>query len=371
MDNLKRQSVVALWILASCGSGAEHSPATEVAPERGVVRIAANDPQRGFIKIEPVEESAAAGGLSLTGRVAFDEDHTQRLASPIDGRVTKLFVEPGDSVKAGQRLLELSSPDVGRLQAEAQKAFQDLAVAQKSLDRVHKLRVDGAVSDKDLIQVEADYSKAKSDVARSGAQLKSLGISPSDPVVDAALHAQITGTVVARSVLVGQEVRGDSADALVTITNLDTVWVLADVYEQDLGLIHKGDSVTLRTLAYPDEIFEGTVGYVGDVVDAQSRTVKIRCIFPNREHRLKPEMFVKVDVRNVAGKKVVVIPSTAVINHGEVSRTIVALEGNTFQARNVDVGPEHDGKVRLLGGLRVGERIVTDGALFLENELRD
>jgi cobalt-zinc-cadmium efflux system membrane fusion protein len=196
-----------------------------------------------------------------------------------------LVVEPGDSVKAGQRLLELTSPDVGRIQADAQKALQDLGVAQKALDRTHKLRADGAVSERELALVEAESKKAMADVERATAQLKSLGISASDPAVNAALRAQISGTVVARTVLVGQEVRADAADPLVTITNLETVWVLADVYEQDLGLVEAGDTVLLHTVAYADDTFSGVIAHVGDVVDPQTRTVKVRCTFPNHDRQ--------------------------------------------------------------------------------------
>ncbi|HEX7479644.1 MAG TPA: efflux RND transporter periplasmic adaptor subunit [Polyangiales bacterium] len=359
--------------LAAIGCGhVETEPASaNNAGPKDAIRLAPGNPQRDFVKVEPVAESDAAGFVTLTGRIAFDEDHTQRVASPIDGRVISLAVEPGSSVKAGQRLLELTSADVGRIQADAQKGMQDLGVAQKSLDRVHKLRADGAVSDKELAQAEADSKKALADVQRNEAQLKALGISASDPAVNASLRAQISGTVVSRPVLVGQEIRADGTEPLVTITNLDTVWVLADVYEQDLGLVAAGDRVRLRALAYPDETFEGVVGYVGDVVDPQSRTVKLRCVFANPAHRLKPEMFVKVDVLSKPGKKVMLIPAKAVVNEGEIAKVIAEVEPNVFRERRIEIGPERDGQVRVLSGVRPGDKIVTEGALFVDNELRD
>jgi membrane fusion protein, heavy metal efflux system len=337
----------------------------------GSLRLPPGSPHLSFIKIEEVKESESAGPLSLTARVGFDEDHTQRVSSPIDGRVTQLAIEPGSHVRAGQKLFELTSAEAGRIQAEAQKSFQDLSVAQRSLDRVQKMRADGAASEKDLVQAQADFKKARSDVERTETQLKALGITPSDPTITAAVRAQLSGTVVVRNVLVGQEVRADAAEPLVTISNLDTVWVSADVYEQDLGLVENGAPAHLHAPAYPDETFGGVVSYVGDVVDSQSRTVKIRCVFPNKDHRLKPEMFVKVDVESKAGRKVIQIPSKAVLNEGEITKSIVALEGNVFRERVIEVGPEREGKVRVLGGLAPGEKIVTDGALFVEDEIKD
>ena len=353
-----------LLSIAGC-SGAPPAPHAESRSDSLKLDPASQD----FIKIESVEESEAATAISLTGRVAFDEDHTQRLASPIDGRATSLLVRPGDKVRAGQPIVELSSPHVGQLQADAQKAEQDMSIAQKAVDRVHRLRADGAISDKEVAQAEADFKKARSDVARNVAQLKSLGLSATDPAVNIALRAAITGTVVERNILVGQEVRADALAPLLTITSLDTVWVLADVYEQDLGLVQEGAHVVVHVPAYPGDGFNGKVGHIGDVVDPLTRTVKIRCVVPNQGGRLKPEMFAKVDLKNIGGKKVLVIPSRAVIMDGDKSKVIVVGEGGVFKVRTAEVGPEVDGRVRVLGGLKPGEKIVTDGAIFLMQQL--
>ena len=333
------------------------------------VRLKPGSAPLDFIKVETVTESAGATSVTLPGRVGFDEDHTQRVASPIDGRAVGLLVKLGDKVHAGQGLIELSSPNVGQIQAEAQKAMSDLTVAEKSIERVHKLQAEGAVAEKEVAQAESDHRKARSDYARSTAQLKALGISPSDPAVNVALRAQIPGVVVERNVLVGQEVRADQANPLLTISSLDTVWVMADAYEQDLSLVGLGDSVTIRVPAYPAETFEGKVTHIGDVVDPATRTVKVRCVVDNKSHRLKAEMFAKVDVQNAAGHKLILVPAQAVLNEGDKSMVIVASEGNVFRARRVDVGPEVEGRVRVLGGLRAGEKIVTDGAIFMKREL--
>jgi cobalt-zinc-cadmium efflux system membrane fusion protein len=360
----------AMGLLAGC-SGSPGGEATAGANQaaKDFIKIEPGSPHLDFIKVEQVQESDAATAVSLTGKVTFDEDHTQRVASPIDGRVTALLAKPGDKVKSGQALLELSSPNVGQLQADAQKALQDLSLQTKAVERVHKLQADGAISDKEVAQAESDFKKAKSDVARTSAQLKSLGVSASDPAVSVALRAQVSGVLVERNVLVGQEVRADAAAPLLTITSLDSVWVLADAYEQDLSLVQEGAGVSLHVPAYPGETFPGVVSHIGDVVDKDTRTVKIRCSAPNKDHRLKPEMFAKVDLQNKTGKKVVVIPSRAVINEGELTKVIVATEGNMFRGRKIDVGPEVDGRIRVLSGLQPGEKIVTDGAFFLKKEI--
>jgi cobalt-zinc-cadmium efflux system membrane fusion protein len=335
------------------------------------IRYDPNHAPHDFIKIETVQEGSGASTISLPGRVSFDEDHTQRVASPIDGRAVAILVKAGDRVRAGQPLIQLSSPSVGQIQADAQKAQSDLSVAEKASERVHKLQAEGAVAEKEVAQVEGELRKARSDSARAAAQLRSLGVSPSDPAVNAALRAQIAGVVVERNVLVGQEMRADQVTPLLTISSLENVWVLADAYEQDLGLVQEGDAVSIQVPAYPGEKFVGKVGHVGDVVDPATRTVKIRCIVPNKDHRLKPEMFAKVEVSDGGRRKVMSVASKAVLTDGDKTYVIVATEGNVFRIRRVDVGPETDGRVRVLGGITPGEKIVTEGAIFMKREIEN
>jgi len=323
----------------------------------------------GFIKIATVTESAPGTAVSLPARVALDEDHTQRVASPIDGRAVSILVKVGDKVRAGQPLVLLSSPSVGQLQADALKASSDVLVDQKAVDRVHTLQAEGAVADKDVAQAEADLRKAKADQARSVAQLRSLGVSASDPSVSVALRAQIAGVVVERNVLVGQEVRADQATPLLTISSLDTIWVLGDLYEQDLSLVEADAPVTITVPAYPGETFAGRIANIGEVVDPTSRTVKVRCVADNPKHRLKAEMFARVNVQGHPDHKIITVPSKAILNDGDKFLVIVASEGITFRVRRVTIGPDVDGQTRILSGLTPGEKIVTDGAIFMRKEI--
>lgn len=339
----------------------------DVQPEDGL-RLEPGSPQLKFVKVETIEESDPSTTVTFTGKVTFDEDHTQRVASPLDGRATQLLVKPGDKVKVGQALVELSSPQVSQLQSDLLRAQQDADIAHKAAERARKLHIEGAISDKDLAQAEADLVKSKANEAQAAAHLRSLGISAGDPTTGVTLRASVAGTVVERNILVGQEVRQDATAPLFTISNLETVWVHADVYEQDLPLVQPGSGVVIHVSAYPGESFAGTIGHLGEVVDPTSRTVKLRCVVPNGDGRLKPEMFAKVELSDMHGKKVIVIPSRAVLSDADHSRVIVA-DGNVFRMRVVQVGPEIDGKVRVLTGVKAGESLVTEGALFLKNEI--
>lgn len=363
--------IILLMSLALCGcpDRSGHAQAGE-PPRETSATLDLSSPQMKFVKIEEVKPNDGAPNVTLTGKVSFDEDHTQRVSTPIDGRAVRILVKPGDTVKPNQALIALTSPQVGQVQADAQKAQHDLVLAQKSADRAHALRKDNAISDTDLEHADTDLSKAKSDVGRTSSQLRALGVSASDPNPSVEIRSQIGGTVVERNVLVGQEVRADATNPLITISSLDTLWVQADVYEQDLALVRAGAPVTVRVPAYPGETFPGTVSHVGDLIDPQSRTVKLRCIVPNPTGKLKPEMFAKIDIAETGGREILVIPSKAVLEDGGKARVIVVV-GNKLELRPVEVGPEVERKVRVLSGLRAGERIVTDGALFLKRDLDD
>lgn len=363
-------AVLATVASAGCNKLAEE-PAAAQASERSrdFVQLDPKSPRLDFIKVEVVKESDSSGRVTLPGRVTFDEDHTQRVASPIDGRVVGMLVKLGDAVKAGQSLLQLSSPDVGQIQSDAQKALTDLSIAEKGIERLHKLQAIGAASEKDVVQAQGDFKKAKSDYARAEAQLKALGITPTDPAVNVALRSQIPGVVVERNVLVGQEVRSDGATPLITVASLDDVWVLGDAYEQDLGLVTEGAKVSVRVPAYPGQTFAGRVKHIGEVVDPNTRTVKIRCVVDNPGHRLKPEMFAKIDVETPGGTKLITVPAKAVLNDGDKAMVVVASEGNVFRTRVVQVGPEVESNVRIISGLTAGEKIVTAGAIFMKQEI--
>lgn len=350
------------------GEGAAGSnPAGEAA--RDFIHYDPGKAPLGFIKIETVTESAPGTAVSLPAHVSLDEDHTQRVASPIDGRAVSILVKVGDKVRAGQPLVLLSSPNVGLLQADAQKANSDALISQKAVERVHALKAEGAIAEKDVAQAEADLRKAKADQARAVAQLRALGVSASDPSVNVSLRAQISGVVVERNVLLGQEVRADQATPLLTISSLDSIWVLGDLYEQDLSLVTPDAPVTITAPAYPGETFSGRIKNIGEVIDPATRTVKVRCVADNPGHRLKAEMFARVNVQAPAGHKVITVPSKAILNDGDKFLVIVASEGITFRIRRVAVGPEMDGQARILSGLVPGEKIVTDGAIFMRREI--
>jgi cobalt-zinc-cadmium efflux system membrane fusion protein len=321
-----------------------------------------------FVKIAEVEVSSEAAPTEATAKVAFDEGRVSRIGTPVSGRVLELRVQPGDHVRKGQPLLVIASPDAESAFADWIAARADAALAEKNLERQRRLLADQAVSQREVLQAEGEATKARAGRARALGRLEILGISPDDPDGKPSrylLRAPIDGVVVERPANPGMEVRADAGTSLVTVADLSRLWVLADVFERDLGAVVKGGRAEVHVAAWPGRVWEGKVAHVGDVVDPQSRTVKVRVEVENPDQKLKPEMFARVTLRGAPAAPALTVPSQAVLSDGAASAVVVALGAGRFQRRTIETGPERDGTVRVLAGLVPGERVVVDGAIYL------
>jgi cobalt-zinc-cadmium efflux system membrane fusion protein len=206
---------------------------------------------------------------------------------------------------------------------------------------------------------------------RTRARLGLLGISPANHSSLFTLRAPIAGTVVERSALPGMEVRADAGTPLVTISGLEELWVFADVYERNLAAVRAGQAAQVSVASYPGESFPARIEHVGDMVDPQTRTVKVRLATANPERKLKPEMFARVALALSGPAAAVTVPTRAVLSDGEANIVMVAVADGRFAKRRVEVGAESEGQLPVLAGLSAGERVVVDGALFLKAELEN
>ena len=353
-------------LAAGCGRDARAAPPPPPAAlPPGEVKLQAV-PE--FVRVAPVEVSSATVATEATGKVAFDEGRVSRVGAPVSGRVTELRVQPGDRVRKGQPLLVIASPDAESAVADYVAARADAALAERNLERARRLLADQAVPQKEVQQAESDATKARAARARALGRLEVLGIPPDDPGARPSrylLRAPIDGVVVDRPANPGMEVRADSGTPLVTVADLSRLWVLADVYERDVARVTAGGRAEVRVAAWPGKVFEGKVTYVGDVVDPQSRTVKVRVEVQNPDHKLKPEMFARVALAGAAAAPALTVPSQAVLSDGAASAVVVARGDGRFERRTIEAGPEHEGRVRVLAGLAPGESVVVDGAIYL------
>ena len=292
-----------------------------------------------------------------------------RVFAPFGGRVTGIAVRPGDRVKAGQTLAVLASPDFGVAQAEARRAEQDHALAQKNFARIQELFDGGVAPAKDMQTAQADLERTAAERARTRAKLKLYG---KTDLVDQtlALTSPVAGVVVERNLNPGQEIRPDNQGdkALFVISDPARLWFLLDVAEKDVGQVKKGTELSLTTTSLGDERVRGRILQVADVVDPQARTVKVRGEVANPDERLKAEMYVVAELR-VPASGGYLVPARAVYLRGEQNYVFIDEGNGRYARRAVRIGPQTDGYQVVLQGLGAKDKVVLDGSLLLERLL--
>lgn len=362
--------LVAVVLAGGCGKEVKTSGPPPAKVDGESVVFAPGSPQLSSLVSEAVAQRAAAAA-TLNGRLTWNEDRTVRVYSPFAGRVTLIRVQPGDHVKAGQVLAEIASPDFGQAQAEARRAEGDYALAQQNLARVRDLNQNGVAPAKDLNAAQADYARAESELRRTQARLKLYGGGGS---IDQtyALRSPLAGVVVEKNINPGQELRPDQmagAPALFVITNPAYLWVLLDATEKDLPHLRTGKTLALGVPAYPDRKFDAQIASVADFLDPVTRTIKVRAVLDNSQRLLKGEMFVTAALGSEA-RNVLQVPSRAVFFQG--GRHFVFVDGGngTFVRTEVKVGEASEGSVTVSSGLQPGQKVVTEGALLLQQLLQ-
>ncbi len=382
MNSFFKRLLTPVYIMATSVlllSGCEQKAATQApqvpkisAPnvEGVVITFAKDSPQLStLVTLEATQERESL--VRINGRTSWDETRTARVQSPLAGRVLEIKANPGMLIKKGQVLAVLSSPDFGTAQAEARRSETDLALADKQLQRARDLANAGVIPQKDLQSAEADFARAKNERERTFSKERAYGTS-AGKLIDQKfqLVAPVGGLIVDRRMTPGQEVRPEQSIEipLFIISDPTKLWVMLDVPEALTQEIQVGEQVRISVPALPGEIFQAKVEYVADFIDAQSRTVKARAAVDNSAKRLKAEMYVTADVE-VPPSKALKVPSNAVYLLADKYYAFIESPKGTFTRRVLKAEEATLGFVRVTAGLSPGEKIVSDGALLLQQIL--
>ncbi len=369
-------AVAMLTGLAGCGDRA--APANDAEPPAPVVqgnqiRFAPDHPQLKLLAVVAASPGKSVR-IELPARLVWNEERTQRLYAPFAGRVTEIKADLGQSVKPGDLLAQLASPDFGIAQADTAKAQADSSLSRKNLQRQRELFEAGIVARKDLEQAEAEAARTQAEVARAGARTTLYGGSGGGVNQRFGLRAGIAGIVVERNLNPGQELRPDQSGAgvpaLFVVSDPSSLWVQIDARESEAGTLQKGTVFKLTVPALPDQVFEGRVTATADAIDTVTRTIKVRGIVPNPTRQLKAEMLASAQFDRMLSSGVVV-PASAVILRGTQHLVMLQVQPGVFESREVRIGYSGPGEIVISRGLEVGDQVVKDNALLLARELRD
>jgi membrane fusion protein, heavy metal efflux system len=346
-------------------------PSDESTPPARSSEITLDSKMLTSIRVDTIGEFASNGQLAVAGKVQFDEDRVARVLAPLSGQVVDLQVKLGDPVRKGQIICALSSRDAAAAVGEHIESRKDLELAEKNASMTADLFDHQAASKMALQQAESDLAKARARVARTAEALRVLGLAVQDDVARfngrVPIRAPIPGVVIERRVTDGQFAPSDGTP-LLTVANLDTVWVIGDIFERDLRFVRRGQPASVTTSAYPGERFEGKVNYISESIDPASRTAKVRVSVANPAGRLKPEMYAAVALAVEGDDRAPTVPADAIFTEEGRSFVYVELAPGRFVRRAVEVAAGEGPSRRVVTGLRVGERIVVDGALLLRQE---
>ena len=328
--------------------------------------------QMSHIQIVTVEPTTLTRMLRLTGAVSYNGFATTPVITQVSGPVSRIVVSPGQNVHAGQPLLYVASPDFSQLRATYIKANDAFKLADREYARAKDLYDHHAIAEKDLIAAESVRNQAEADLEASEQGLRVLGFKSPDQALQARTSpeipvlAPISGEVVERLVAPGQLLQAGATQTF-TISNMSTVWVLANVYQQDLPYVRVGDPVIISTDSYPDTRFQGKISYVSAALDPTTRTLQARIDVRNPQEKLKNNMYVVAQVQAGKIKNTITVPNSAVLRDAENEPYVYMLAGqNQFAMRNVTLGQTSDQATEINSGLSPGDRIAGNGSLFLQ-----
>jgi cobalt-zinc-cadmium efflux system membrane fusion protein len=365
---------------AATGATAQGAPTgPSAAASGGPPTVNLSDSQLGSVKVEPAGEREFPIEKESVGSIDFNQELTVQVFTPYQGRIVGLFAKVGDDVRKGQTLFTIDSPDLLQAESTLIAAAGVLEFTTRNLARLRELYKTRAVSQKDMEQAASDQQTAEGALraARDSVRLfgktdaeidRIIAERKADPIL--VVPSPITGRITARNAAPGLFVQPGNWPAPYSVADISTMWMLANVAENDSPAFRIGQEVAVRVNAFPDRTFDGRISTIGSMVDPTTRRVLIRSEVQNPRDELRSGMFATFVIRTGAPVRSVAVPVDGVVREGDGTMTVwVTADRRRFTKRTVKVGQQRDGYRQILDGVQPGELVATEGALFLSNAL--
>jgi membrane fusion protein, heavy metal efflux system len=358
-----------LLALAGCNSQkvaalSNDPPAVKVerAPDPALITV--DRPERFPLAVAAAR--AEVNQVTANGSVAPDVSRTVPVNALSSGRVLEVRARLGDDVQQGQLLLTINSGDMSQAFSDYKKFQSDEALAKSQSERAQLLFSHGALAQKDLDVAVRTYEKTQVDTQAAADRIRILGGDPRRPSSVIEVRAPVSGTIIEQNVTTAAGVKSlDNSPNLFTIADLSQVWVVCDVYENDLAQVHVGDRARIELNAYPGRSFTGRIATIGKLLDPNTRAAKVRIELANDGGLLRPNMFATVHFETQGSQMRTVIPASAVLRLQDRDWVFLKADGDRFRRQEVHAGAVNsNGTEQVLSGLRAGDRVVRDALLF-------
>ncbi len=361
-------ALLALGLLLTTGCGrrvdsVEPAGNEDSGLEDGSVTIEKGSPLRAKLKIETVESRQIRARLLAPATVEADPARLAKIVPPLTGQVKQLFVRQGDIVTKGQPLFVLDAPDLVTARADFLRAKSVLVQAENALRRQKDLFEHSIAAKRDVEDAQTAHDVARDDLRRSTVRLKLLGIDSGDLDEPLTVRSPLSGQVLSLATAPG-EFRNDATTPLLVVADLSSLWITANVPERDVQRVHAGDEALARVAAFPEQEFRGRILFIENVLETDTRSVKVRIKFENAQGRLKPGMFATVSFLGPPGPAIV-IPTTA-LQVGETTYVWLERKPWTFVRRNVQLSSESSSSAVVADGLKPGDRIIVQNGALLQ-----
>ena len=329
--------------------------------------VPANSPLRARLVVEEPMMKEVSHTLVLPALVEADPTRTVKVLPPVAGRVIELKVQLGGRVVEGQELAVLDSSDLAQAFSDADKARSTVKLTTQTLDRLLVLERNSAIAIKDREQAQSDSAQARAELERAESRLRAIGVPPDQKERSRllSLKAPITGSVIDLQIAPGAFLNDPTA-GIMTLANLDKVWVTANVPEKDISFVSTDQPVSVVFPAYPGQVFDGKVLFVSDVLEPDTRRAKVRIAFNNSDRNLKPGMFANATFGAPMVPRLIV-PTSALLMSNDRTSVFVEVSSWTFQRRNVVTDYQEGETAAIKSGLNAGERVVVKGGVVLND----
>lgn len=320
------------------------------------------------LKIDTVTNSQLVNTNTFTGKVTFNDENNIKVYPMVSGNVEDVKVMLGDYVKAGQVLAVIKSTEMAGYSSDLVNAKTNLNLAKKNLEVQRDLFKSGLASQIDILNAETNYEQANAQLSKVNQVLK---INKANPQGDYVVRAPISGFIVEKFITNNTSIRADNGSNIFTISDLQNVWVIANVYESNIQLVHQGDMVSVSTLAYPDLKFNGKVDKIMNVLDPSNKVMKVRVTLPNKDYLLKPEMFANVTVTNKENKKALSVPSSAIVFDNSQYYVLKYNSRKDIVITPITVSNVMGDKTFIKAGINEGDKVIASQTILIYDALNN
>lgn len=358
------RSFILILSVAACISGCKNNLPAEEIKETFVL----SDKMYASTKTESVQELPLQMEMSFYGKITADNNKMIEIFPVVGGNVTKVHVELGDYVKKGQLLASIRSTEVAEFERELEDAKNDVVVAKNNVKVAQELYEGKLSTEREILEAKSQLDKAQSQLHRIQETYNIYNIKDG-ATFD--VRSPLNGFIIQKKINQDMLLRNDRSDNIFDIAEIDNVWAIANINESDINLVRLGIDAAVSTLSYPDKKFYGKVDKIFNIIDPETKAMKVRIKLDNHDYLLKPEMRATIKLSYSEPDTMIAVPSKAVIFDKSKTYVLIFKDRNNIETRQIDFFRQVGDITYISSGIQIGEKVITENQLLIYDALND